>query len=722
VAILKRRLLRSSKQLLLVLLFGIACFIFTCAMYLVNARVDSGYGGNDGHFIITNIENNTTESAILNDGWIFVPNVDYTDIDNGDFHYYNYSSRPYADHISISYHSGWYDLGDNTIWHNTDESPEYEIIERDGKHKISAVYMGTLHFERTDTTYHLNIPEANGLVVVYCNGVKLGTIWNRIDEWTPSVGFGYGHVPIIPDENGNAEIIIAVSASDSLFNPGILGAPSVADAGDSYKFVVIPVLWYAIQVMLFFFLLVGGLLISRTYKQKSHIYILLFIEILVLFIEFVDCHFLTQTSLLREETKYSVMILISIFLFQFINSLIKASYKTAKRLNLTRIFPAIVGAIGLTLILICIFDNTITSASFPHITGFGYSALILILSLILMSRLKKDDPAVIFSGIALVCYIMFVLCLYSVPSGIINVPLYSFTFIIANLVVEVFYIVRYVTQARELEETNKRMHYLVKEKTQHISEINRDLYNTNKRLMENEAARKNVLSNVSHDLRTPITAIRGYAELLISSGDKMNDNQRLNYLNNIIKRATQMERIISDIVELTRLESNVNEFQFTDVSLSELLDEICMMYEADLEHTKKTLTLNIPDSDPLIVRADPKKISRVFENLISNAINYSFEEADIKVNAWREGDSKDVTSQIIKIDVIDNGIGIPEDEIKNIFDRFYRAKNSGQNIKGTGIGLSIVKTIIDHHDAQITVESTIGVGTTFHITMKATYN
>ena len=146
-----------------------------------------------------------------------------------------------------------------------------------------------------------------------------------------------------------------------------------------------------------------------------------------------------------------------------------------------------------------------------------------------------------------------------------------------------------------------------------------------------------------------------------------------------------------------------------------------MMYEADLVDTKKKLVVDIPEEDFLFVKADPKKLSRVFENLISNAINYTFEEAVITVKAWRENEDKPLAEQTVKIIVQDNGIGIPDNEISMIFDRFYRAKNSGGNIKGTGIGLSIVKTIIDNHDAKIEVESAIGKGTTFTISMKPTY-
>ena len=153
--------------------------------------------------------------------------------------------------------------------------------------------------------------------------------------------------------------------------------------------------------------------------------------------------------------------------------------------------------------------------------------------------------------------------------------------------------------------------------------------------------------------------------------------------------------------------------------VTELLDEICMMYEADLQETKKEFTVDLPDDDLLFIKGDPKKLSRVFENLISNAINYTYDEAKIEVRAWRREADKQTPYETINVDIKDNGIGIPENEIPMIFDRFYRAKNSGKNIKGTGIGLSIVKTIIDRHDATISVDSAIGKGTTFHIELKA---
>ena len=169
------------------------------------------------------------------------------------------------------------------------------------------------------------------------------------------------------------------------------------------------------------------------------------------------------------------------------------------------------------------------------------------------------------------------------------------------------------------------------------------------------------------------------------------------------------------------MESSDSDFHYTSVSIAEMLDELVMMYSMDLEDTDKHLTLDLPMRDSLIVKADPAKLSRVFENLISNAINYTGPQAEIVITAWRSGESANIVTQKIHITVEDNGIGIPEQDIPRIFDRFYRAHNSGVNIKGTGLGLAIVKLICDKHDAEINVTSTLGKGTKFEVILSASY-
>ncbi|MBR5387678.1 MAG: HAMP domain-containing histidine kinase [Clostridiales bacterium] len=710
----KKETKNISKQLLLVLLFILACVLLSHELNVINTRKDSDlrfyhnvYTIPDGH-----------EPVYFGDGFIYVPNIDYEDIDNGEFSFYDYVNYPYATNVSISTESGWYNLGNRVEWHNSNSMPEERIIEREGKQKHSGVYLLTLRFDNPDIPYYLNIPDSNGLVGVYCNENKLGYMWGRTNEWSPTIGFGYGYVPIIPDIHGTARIMIAVSTNIKITNPGILSYPSITPSTDSMSASVVPALWLLLQLILFLFILIGGFLISRTFKNRTFFYLFLAVETMAIVYTFIDSNFLVLDAYSKELLKFVIFILLNTLMYIFIDTFF-ASTDPNKKHMLVRIAPMSVIVTCVFLVLWTISERPAFGIFFPLVPEVAFICFVAILTAYNVIFVHYGEDITFYVTIAIICQIFFSANALSNINREINIPTYSVFFVIANLTLEFYFISRYVIQARTLEDTMGRMQFLVQEKTLRISEINKDLYNTNKRLLENEHARKNVLSNVSHDLRTPITAIRGYAEILLSPSANMNDTQKENYLRNIIRRAEQMEHIISDIVELTRLESTPNEFQFIDVSITELLDEICMMYEADLESTKKELIVELPEDDLLFVKADPKKLSRVFENLISNAVNYTYDEAKITVKAWREEANQKTPYETVRIDIIDNGIGIPDNEIPMIFDRFYRAKNSGKNIKGTGIGLSIVKTIIDRHNATISVESAIGKGTSFHIVMKA---
>ena len=708
----------QTKQLLLVLLFILVCILLSNQLNYSGKRRDSGVAFRNGVYEVPTSNNPV---YLVND-LIFVPNIDYEDIDSGEFSYYDYTNIPYASGVRISEQYGWSDLGPDAILHNFDKFTGEEFITREGKTKICGVYLMTLHFDNPNISYNLNIPNVNGLVKVYCNDNALGFLWRRTDEWTPTIGFGYSHVPIAPDANGIARIMISVSTNVKIFNPGLVSYPSVMPSSEVTTGAVIPSLWLMIQLILYLFILIGGFFISRTFKNRSIFYHFITVELLIILYTLADCNFVALDTYNREILKFALFIAINTMVFIFINAFFGNSDKKKKKEHVfLNIAPIIVFCGALLLIAWTIYVAPVFTKTFPLIPEIIFIVLVVIIAGYRLLFHHFGESGSLYATIIIVCQIFFSVNTFNTVNQIYNVPTYSVFFVIANGTMEFFFIMRYVIQARKLEDTMEHMQFLVQEKTLRISEINKDLFNTNKRLLQNEQARKNVLSNVSHDLRTPITAIRGYAEIMLARGDNLNASQKENYLRNIIRRAEQMERIISDIVELTRLESNANEFQFMDVSISELLDEICMMYEADVQDTKKNIVVDLPEDDLLFVKADPKKLSRVFENLISNAINYTYEEATIKVRAWRGNEDKQITSQTVNIEISDNGIGIPENEIPMIFDRFYRAKNSGQNIKGTGIGLSIVKTIVDRHDAKISVKSAIGKGTTFLIEMKATY-
>lgn len=704
-----------SKQLLLALLFILACTFLSIQINRSNRSKDSGIPYENGIHIVSA----TRESVNIGKDLVFVPNIDYEDIDSGAFTYDNYEDLPYASNVSVTY-GGWNDLGDDAVWHNSIGMPEARQITRDGKIKNCGTYLMTIRFEDPDMTYYMSIPDSNGLVKVYCNNSDLGFLWRRTGEWNHTLTLGYSYVPIIPDADGTARIMISISTNVKIYNPGMLAMPSFVPSTSAMKLVVFPALWTMIQLILFLFILIGGLLISRTFKNKLIFYLLIALELLALSYTLIDSNFIVVNSYTKALTKFVLFIALNSMVFIYIDSYFVPTDKQKKSIVLNTL-PVIVVASAVILIVWAVISQPEFNLYFPLVPEIIFVMFVAILTGFNMVVVHYGEDWSFFASIIEISQIFFSVNAINDIKGIYNIPTYSVFMVIANLTLEFYFISRYVIQSRKLEDTMERMQFLVQEKTMRISEINKDLFNTNKKLMENEQARKNVLSNVSHDLRTPITAIRGYAEMILSSGDRLTDTQKENYLRNIIRRSEQMERIISDIVELTRLESDATEFHFTDLSISEILDEICIMYEADLEGTSKQLILDIPENDLLFVKADPKKLSRVFENLISNAINYTYEEAKITVKAWREGADKDLSKQTINIDIEDNGIGIPEAEIPMVFDRFYRAKNSGKNIKGTGIGLSIVKTIIDRHDAKISVESEIGKGTVFHIIMKPSY-
>lgn len=706
------------KQLLLVLLFALACLCISLMINHVNERKDSGLLYSDGIYEIPDLSEGADDAVYIGENYIFVPNIDYTDIDDGSFTYIDLYDVPYASGVSISPTDGWNDLGPDAVWHNTDSAPDMRIIRRDGKEKICGLYILSLYFEDTIDAYYINIPDANGLVRVYCNYDNLGFLWGRRDEWTPVAGFGSGLVPVLPNQHGYAQVVIAVSTNVKMGNPGLLAMPSVIDSGNSLRFSIIPALWYMVQLTLFAFILLGGFLVSRTFKNRLIFYQFIAIEIFALAYTIIDCNYLALDAYNKGMFKYMLFILLNAAVFAYIDSFF-ITKESKRKFPVLNIAPMVVLVAALIAVVVPFSYGQSFNTWFPVVpeTLFTFATGILVTLNMLIFHYGEESS--FFVCIVEVCHVFFCVNAITDTSGKYNIPTYTVFLVIANLTLEFYFTSKYVINSRKLEDTMNNMQILVQQKTARITEINEDLSETNRKLLENEEARKNVLSNVSHDLRTPITAIRGYAEILLRTRDNMSDQQKGNYLMNIIRRCEQMETIISDIVELTRLESNANEFRFTDISVCEMLDEICMMYEADLEGTGKHIELEIPEEDLLFVNADPKKLSRVFENLISNAVNYTYDEAAIKVRAWREGAGLPADRQTVNIEIEDNGIGIPENEIPMIFDRFYRAKNSGQNIKGTGIGLSIVKTILDRHDAKIEVRSTIGKGTVFHITMKA---
>jgi signal transduction histidine kinase len=225
-------------------------------------------------------------------------------------------------------------------------------------------------------------------------------------------------------------------------------------------------------------------------------------------------------------------------------------------------------------------------------------------------------------------------------------------------------------------------------------------------LKENDRLRRELVSNISHDLRTPLSAMQGYLETLIIRGDTLSDEERSRYLNIARKHVTRLGVLIGDLFELSKLDSASVTPNLEVFSLAELVQDVAHEFQYDAE--QKGISVEIDArSDSSFTLGDIGLIQRVLENLMRNAIRFTPDGGTVTLSISNR-------QQNIAIAVSDTGSGIPDKDIPRIFDRFYRAV-SGEEAKSdsSGLGLAIVKRILDLHDSRITVESKLEEGTRF---------
>lgn len=225
-------------------------------------------------------------------------------------------------------------------------------------------------------------------------------------------------------------------------------------------------------------------------------------------------------------------------------------------------------------------------------------------------------------------------------------------------------------------------------------------------LKKTDELRNELVSNVSHELKTPLTMIKSYAELIkdITGDDK---EKRDHDLDVIIEESKRLETLISDMLDFSKLKSKTIVYNFNEFDLSDMLQKMVKKYKTKYEPTGYNITLECPEN--ALVNADYNRIQQVITNLLNNAINYSKENKNICIKLERLENGK------LKLSVIDHGIGIPEENIPQVFDRHFRATNAERVSVGSGIGLSIVKQILDDHHLQFGVKSKINEGSTFFI-------
>ena len=222
-------------------------------------------------------------------------------------------------------------------------------------------------------------------------------------------------------------------------------------------------------------------------------------------------------------------------------------------------------------------------------------------------------------------------------------------------------------------------------------------------LKETDDLKTELIANVSHDLKTPLTLIKSYAEMIRDlSGD--NKEKRNEHLEVIISETTRLTTLVNDLVKLSKLQSQKQEMVFTEFNLSKTAENALKNFEVLKDYDIRK------DIEPdVIVVADEEKIFQVLSNLIGNAVNYTGDDKYVKLSLHR------IEGNRVRVDVYDHGAGIPEDETEKIWDRYYRSKkNHKREVAGTGLGLSIVKSILLAHNSEYGVNSVLGKGSDFY--------
>lgn len=238
-----------------------------------------------------------------------------------------------------------------------------------------------------------------------------------------------------------------------------------------------------------------------------------------------------------------------------------------------------------------------------------------------------------------------------------------------------------------------------------------DQKNEMENLKEMETYRREFLGNVSHELKTPIFNIQGYVLTLLDGGL---EDQSINreYLQRAEKSIDRMISIVSKLDVISKLESDANTLYYEKFDMHELCSDLISVFEVSTAKKYNNILINPNTQGSFYVFADKELIKQVVSNLMENAIKYGRENGRTKISFY------DMDEQILT-EVSDDGIGISQQDIPRIFERFYRAAQ-GRNVNksGSGLGLSIVKHIIEAHNQTINVRSTLGVGTTFGFTLK----
>jgi two-component system phosphate regulon sensor histidine kinase PhoR len=296
---------------------------------------------------------------------------------------------------------------------------------------------------------------------------------------------------------------------------------------------------------------------------------------------------------------------------------------------------------------------------------------------------------------------------------------FSVSYILMNVTLE-FLIFKEISNIYSvLEKIQKKDYTSIAEKSTRLSisplkkinkTINSYALSKNKEietLQKNAAFRREFIADISHELKTPIFAAQGYIHTLLD-GAVEDKSVRLKFLKRAAKSLNALDKLVQDLLTLNQMESGVIKFHFEAFDLKEVIHEVIEELEHKASKRDMLIRFYYDKEKQYHTFADKDKIFRVCQNLISNAIKYNHDGGEVEVHL------KAHKGQKLTVEVKDNGKGIPPEDLKRIFERFYRVEKSRSREKGgTGLGLAIVKHILEGHKSKISVSSTLGKGSIF---------
>ena len=237
-----------------------------------------------------------------------------------------------------------------------------------------------------------------------------------------------------------------------------------------------------------------------------------------------------------------------------------------------------------------------------------------------------------------------------------------------------------------------------------IRDMSQRIENQFTALQEVDSVRRELIANVSHDLRTPLASMQGYLETILVKAQDLSEDDKNHYLNTAYKHSRRLNQLIGELFELAKLESATVEPNWEQFRLMELIQDLVQDYQLQASERAITLAVHCDDMD-ITVFADIALIHRVLENLLQNALQHTEQGGEIALKVRQE-------EQKVWLEVADNGVGIASHEIPHIFDRYYRP-DTEQAQSGHGLGLAIVKRILELHRSQVDVHSELNRGTAF---------